>query len=225
MALFIDHVSLLKLVLSAKDKQGDYKINILKEIDFGNNFGSLTISQHIHYLFQALIDIHQLYKDKQYIQSQKLTLEQLCSHYKKDRKTDVSTMFYMISSTTEYISYFDMERFICSLPIPIIKQIMSCLFISYEESYQRFFKESLPLHAPLQAPRLSIDTEEKIEDLEAEICYIPRHYGTVDMTGRTTQNSPQPNKMISKLRSCFGFPKCEEYIEVDKEEERKAFFQ
>lgn len=226
MSSFIDYISLLKLILSAREKQGDYNINILKEYDFGNNFGSLTLSHHIHYLFQALIDIKDVDKDIQNIQSSKLTLKHLCGHYKKDRHTDVSSMFYMISSTTEHMTYFDMERFICSLPIQIIKQIMSCLFISYDELYHT----SLPYNAP----RLSIDIEEKIEDLEAEICYIPRHYGTLDATGTKgktetrgktgTKLSPPPNKMISKLRSCFGFPKYEEYIEIDKEE-RESFFQ
>ena len=141
--------------------------------------------------------------------------------YKKDRFEDVCAMFDMISKTTNYISYFDMEQFICSLPLPIIKQIMSCLFISYEDN----------TYLPKQAPRLSIDTDDRMEDLEAEICYIPRHYGTVDTTGPTTgpksksktPHSPQPNKMISKLRSCFGFSN--EYMEIGKEDEREAFFQ
>ena len=216
--LFIDHISLLKLILSAGDKRGDYGINILKEIDFGNNFGSITLSQHIHYLFQALIDIKDIYKDKHYIQSQKLTLEYLSGQYKKDRFEDVCAMFDMISKTTNYISYFDMEQFICSLPLPVIKQIMSCLFISYQDN----------TYLLQQAPRLSIDTEDKMEDLETEICYIPRHYGTVDTTGPTGptgKSKTPPNKMISKLRSCFGFPKCEEYIEIGEEEERETFFQ
>jgi hypothetical protein len=206
MTLFIDYISLLKLILSSREKQGDYDINIMREIDFGNNFGSMTLSQHIHYLFQAMVDIKDIYKDDHYIQSHKLTLEHISSNYKKERFKDVCTMFYIISPAS-YMTYVDMERFICSLPLPVIKQIMNCLFISYEDLYNTSL--------PKQAPRLSIDTEDKIEDFDAEICYISRHYGTVD-----TMMNPYSNKMMSRLRSCFGFPKYQE-----KQEERESIFQ
>ena len=195
MTLFVDYVSLLKLILSTRGKHGDYGINIMKDYDFGNNIGLMTLSQHIHFLFQALVDSNDIYRHDHYIESHTLSLEHIASKYKQERFKDVCAMFHMISPTCN-MNYFDMERFICSLPLPIIKQIMGCMFISYEELYNTYL--------PRQAPRLSVDTE--------EICYIPRHYGTVNMTKSKSQN-----RMISRIRSCLGFPKYEEYVEEEKE--------
>ena len=195
MTLFVDYVSLLKLILFTRGKHGDYGINIMKDYDFGNNLGPMTLSQHIHFLFQALIDIDDIYRHDHYIESHTLTLQHIASKYKKERFKDVCTMFHMISPTCD-MTYYDMERFISSLPLPIIKQVMCCIFISYEELYNTSL--------PRQAPRLSVDTE--------EICYIPRHYGTVNMTRSKTQN-----KMISRLRSCLGFQKYEKHTEEEEE--------
>lgn len=192
MQVYVDYIQLLHSVISSK-KDYSRDINILKEYDFGNGLGTLTLSIHIHRMFLVLMGKN-IY-DEVDKEKDAITFNHLSSQYTPNKHNQVYQMFYTIQmeDAKDTINYFEFERYICCLGFHDIRKIMSCILM------YNFDSDTL------------------------DICYIPKEYGTMCKLKKengTSWASRTESKIPKILSSCFG--NAETYENLSSSEEERA---